>query len=189
MVNTKAIIIFFLTLLFLWMLVTTSNPIKFNGLEEKYDICDVGNSNSWIPDQATPLYIKSEPFSQQGKGGYVELFYPKQPERPLFFCKKNIPVFLIYKAKTINAKVKVNKPGEFNIGLATKGVGPTWNAVIDIEEVDKPILLSWSLEREQSAKTLRLNWLPGKFSGAGIYFGKSDPTKDLLITIYEVYIK
>lgn len=103
-------------------------------------------------------------------------------------CKSFIPAEVVYKARIINARIKINQPAEFNLGLATGGIGPAWKASIKEEDVNKPVNLSWSLEREQSNNTLKLNWLPKYFTGGGIFVEKTDPDKDLIITIFELYL-
>jgi len=142
-----------------------------------------------MPIQAKLSSIKGERFIELKQDSYIEFLYPKQNERPLFLCKKDIPSVIVYKAKTINAKIKINQPAEFNIGLATGGIGPTWRTFIKPEDVNKPVNLFWSLEREQSGNTLKLNWLPENFTGGGIYVEKGDPNKDLIITLYEIYLE
>lgn len=176
-----------LIFIFLWMLIVTASPIKIGGLREKYNICDINNVVSWIPTQAKLSYIKSEKLL--GSNSYIELMYPAQPERPLIICKRHIPVLYVYQAKTINVKIKLNQSGEFHVGLATGGIGPSWSALVKPEDVNKEILLTWSLDREQSSKSLKLNWLPGDFSGGGIFVEKTDHNKDLVITIYEMYLQ
>lgn len=170
------------TLIFLWMLFVTASPIKLLGLDKKYSICEISSKDTWSSIQAKLAGIK-------GDYSYIQFIYPKQDQRPLFQCKKYIPSITIYRAKTINAVVKLNQPVEFNIGLCTGGMGPTWKALIKPEEINKPVRLSWSLDREQSTKTLKFNWLPENFTGGGVYIEKADPNKDLIITIYEMYLE
>lgn len=189
MQSVRNIFAIFFTLMLLWMLFTTTSPIKLTGLDKKYDVCEIGNINSWLPVQAKLSSIKSEQFIQIKQDSYIEFFYPKQNERPLFLCKKNISSQIVYRAKTINAKIKINQPAEFNLGLSTEGIGPTWRTLIKPEDINKPVSLSWSLDREQSGNTLKLNWLPENFTGGGIYVEKSDPNKDLVITLYEIYLE
>lgn len=190
MKKIKYVTLFLSAVIFLWMLFVTAFPIKMSSLKDSYDICDLGNVNTWDLRPDKFLYIKSEiNYRKEAEEKFVEIFYPQQGDRPFFTCKKIIPAYLIYKAQTLNAKIKLNKPGEINIGLITHGVGPSWRSQVKEKDVNEVVTLSWPLEREDSAKTLKLNWLPGDYKGTAIYFEKSDQSKDTIITIYELYIK
>lgn len=189
MKSMRILFVIFLTSIFIWMLVVTAFPIKLKGLDEKFHICEIGNIDSWLPIQAKPSSIKGGDFLRNKEDMYIEFLYPKQDQRPLFQCKKNFSGGIVYRAKTINAKLKINQPAEFNLGLTTGGIGPTWRTFIKPEDVNKPISLSWSLDREQSGNTLKFNWFPENFTGGGIYIENYDPNKDLIITLYEIYLE
>lgn len=182
------ILIVSLNLIFIWIMFRSTSPIQPPRLEKRYHICDVGNSSLWILAQAQPSSVQSKKFPFL-KETFIEFIYQNQFDRPLVVCKGFISDYDLYRAKTLNAKIKINQSAEFNIGLATISLGPTWSRKIKHEEVDTPINMSWFLEGEELSKTSKLNWLSGNFYGSGFYVEKFDKNKDLIITIYEIYLE
>ncbi len=183
------ILVFLVTIIFLWILIIPLNPVKIGELKEKYNICNTNNLDSWSAIQARIQSIKTVKFFNSPEIPPIELTYFNTKERPLIQCLNVIPAYTLYKARTLNVKVKINQPAEFGISLRRVNIGPGWKKRITPNEINKPLELTWPLERDGSGIVLKLNWLSGDFDGAVISLDQFDHTQPLIVTIYEMYLK
>lgn len=186
------IIVIILTGLFLWVLYIPINPIPSDGLKEKYYICDVGNLKLWkmpTPVQARIEFMEAIKFPTSTENNAIKFSYEDIRERPFFQCWGKISVYALYQAKTLNARIKINQPAEFAIALHRNSIQSGWLRKLKADEVNKPILISWSIEKVNQNGILKLNWLPGDFDGLAITVDKFDFRKPLMVTIYEIYLK
>lgn len=157
----------FAVLAFLWIMLATVSPIRPHRLE-KHPICYI----------TPPSYIN-----------FVYKHPPTQPEQPEFvnFCKFTIPEMALYKALTLNVTYKLSQPGLFEIGMHRAGMGPSWKPVeVTSSNANKLITSTWLLNEADLPK---LNWLSGSYEEVIFQVSKFDPNKELILSIYEVYLE
>ncbi len=157
----------FAVLVFLWIMSATVSPIKPHRLE-KYSVCYV----------TPPSHIE-----------FVYKHPPIQLEQPEFvnLCKFTIPEIALYKALTLNVTYKLSQPGFFEVGMHRAGMGPSWKPVeVDSSNTNKLITSTWLLNEADLPK---INWLSGSYEEVVLRVSKFDPNKELILSIYEVYLE
>lgn len=184
----KKLLTIILTLIFLWTMFITTNPIKPNRLGTKYPICDV-NISTWESVQNKADSITSNYKSPLNPTeNFIRIVYKNLQDMPNIECKSNIPVDILYKAVTINITYEINQPVQLMLGIHRIGQGPLWGPVIvKPEDVNKPVTNTWLLDK--TTEDLKFNWLSGAYEGASISLQKYDPSKPLVITIYSIYLE
>lgn len=185
------LLVIFSVLVFLWIMSATASPIKPHRLE-KYGIknlsCHADNISSWkgIDDGLTIKTLRSS----LSLLNYSDLAYQGTPANPgefEFWCKFDMPEMILYKALTLNITYKINQPTSFELGLHHAGMGPTWAPIsIDSTQTNKLITSTWILDEADLPK---INWLSGPYEEITFRISKFDPNKELILSIYEVYLE
>lgn len=189
----KLIVVFAVTV-FLWIMSATVSPIKPHRLE-KYKLenllaCNVDNVNSWA-STGGDLTIKSLQ-SSLTLSNRTDFIY-QDPSTQLghleFRCKFNMPEMVLYKALTLNMTYKLNQPALFEVGIRRVGIGmgPAWKPVeVDSNNTNKVITSTWLLHDPEQPK---FNWLSGPYEEVAFRVSKFDPNKELILSIYQVYLE
>lgn len=160
------LVIIFAVLILLWIMSATISPIKPHRLG-KYPICNI----------TPPSHIE---FVYQHPATAFE-----QPEF-VNFCKYNISQMTLYKALTLNVTYKLNQPASFEVSLHRAGWGPMFVPVkINPNDTNKLITSTWLLNEADLPK---LNWLSGSYEQVIFRVSQFDPNKELILSIYEVYL-
>lgn len=189
------LIVVFAVLIFLWVMSVTVSPIKPHRLEkyklENLNACNVDNVNSWV-SKGGDLTIKSFQ-SSLTFSNHTDFIY-QDPSTQLgqleFRCNFNMPEMVLYKALTLNVTYKLNQPALFGVGILLRvgiGMGPIWQPVeIDSNHTNKVITSTWLLNDPQQ---LKFNWLSGPYKEVTFRVSKFDPNKELILSIYQVYLE
>ena|SRR3989344_8228417 len=174
--------------LFLWMMFVTTSPIRPNRVEH-FSACDVTNSSSWDASDGD-LIINSTKSLLETSKNHIEFDYkhpPRYEGQPILFCKFPIPEMILYRAITLSVTYKLNQPAFFDIGIRRFGQGPGWKPVkVEGDQVNKIITSTWLLHIPEQPK---LNWLSGSYDGVTFGVTKYDKSKELILTIYQVYLE
>lgn len=181
-------IIIIAVLLFVWMMSVTVSPIKPNRIK-KFPVCDVNNISSW-GNSGGDLTVTSFK-SSLTSSNHIEFIYqhpPIQPGQAEFWCKSHIPEMVLYKAITLNVTYKLNQSASFEIGMRRVGMGPeSWEPVdINSGNTNKLITSAWLLNEPAR---LKLTWLSGPYEEVVFRIRKFDPDKELILSIYQVFLE
>lgn len=167
MKSVGKLIVVFAVLMFLWIMSSTVSPIKPHRLE-KYPLC-------YISPPSHINFVYKHP-----------TIYFDQPEF-INFCKFHIPEIILYKALTLNVTYKLSQPGFFGIGIHREGMGPSWKPVeVNSSNTNKIIASTWLLNETDLPK---LNWLSGSYEEVVFQVSKFDSNKELILSVYEVYLE
>lgn len=161
------LIVVFTVLIFLWIMSATVSPIKPHRLE-RYPLC-------YISPPSHINFVYKHPTT-----------YFDQPEF-INFCKFHIPEIILYKALTINVTYKLSQPAFFEIGMRRAGMGPMFMPLeIDSGKTNTIITSTWILNEADLPK---FNWLSGPYEEVTFRVSKFDPNKELILSIYQVYLE
>ena len=186
LINKLLVII--ITIVFTWTIFVTANPIKPQRLTERFYACDLNDINSWVDVIKKPFLISSTKSFNDEVESHIQFTY-KDTTHFMIQCKKRIPKEILFRAKTINIKMEVNQPIKFDIGIHRVGQGPGWQPQdIGTDEINKIITLDWQIDSGQVEQEKRLNWLSGDYEAVSIGAKEFDENKDLIITIYSVFL-
>lgn len=183
MIIGKTVTVIFI-ILFLWMMLVITKPIKPK-LEERFTLCDIRGLLSWEALGAES--IKSSISGVNPSENNIKFFFKNFSSVQSIYCKKNISESILYRANSLNITYEINQPIELGLGLHRKGMGPFWQPItIESDSVNKKITSSFLLDRLYFPKS---NWLSGAYEVVLFSVRKFDSNEPLILTIYNVYLE